>query len=445
MTAILLSPIKRIPVPMHYQDTSVHCGLACAMMILDWLKRGAFTRPSPLPGSVMSQFRMHWWIHDQSSKDGTFWTSPAQLRMLINESPVAASSLGGIRAYEVVGTRQEIRALIDNELSHGRPAVVHTASSDAAPGHWVVVVGRSPILPGRDAGYFVLNPWVFNDGWAYGEKDDQPAILCYDYTGQSAPRVFVHTRGHGCVCPHWQGQDNPAIGEEFIPRLALEERIGWGSVPPRGPEKCHAVLLSPPIQLPDIPDLFVDLKPLPPPEPFGDRILADPRFLNHAAEQLKSFGVVGRRAPAVWKRAFVDAPPTVVAIQSPSKPLVLAVWSESKDGSRLGALFDRAGNLQAAAILRHWPIVRPPAAFARWFRSHAVRLCSPAGLALDPQSAEIMVNEELYWKATPHSRFPWWPFYVVRVATAAKGTVKLYVDMQGRVHTSLRSGQRMGG
>lgn len=430
---------------MHYQDTSVHCGLACAMMILDWLKRGAFTRPSPLPGSVMSQFRMHWWIHQQPlSKDPKFWTSPAQLAALINESPIQPPALGGLRAYEVVGTRQGIRALIDNELHHGRPAVVHIASSDTAPGHWVVVVGRSPILPGRDAGYFVLNPWVFG-GWAYGEKDDKPPVLCYDYGTQSAPQVFFHTRGHGCACPHWHGKANRAIGEELIPRIELEDRIGWGSVPPEQPGQCHAVLLSPPIQLPDIPDIFVDPKPQPPPEPFGKRMFDDPRFLNHATEQMKAFGIMGRRAPTPWKRAFVDAAPTVLAIQSPGKPLVLVIWPESRDGDRLGALFDRAGNLQAAAILRDWPIVRPPAAFARWFRRHAGRLGTPAGLALDPQSAEIAVDEELYWKATPHSRFPWWPFYLVRVSSAAKGTVKLYVDMQGVVHPSLRSGQRMGG
>ena len=445
MSAIPISPLQRIPVPMHYQDTAVHCGLACAMMILDWLKRGTFARPHPLPGNVMSQLRMHWWMHSHSSKDPTFWTSPSQLRTMINESPAPVLSLGGFRAYDVVGTRQEIRAMIDYELRNGRPVVVHTASSETDSGHWVVVVGRSPVLPGREAGYFVLNPWVFDGHWAYGEKDNAPPVLCYDYDGQSAPKVFGHTRGHGCACPHWQGKDHPAIGEELIPRLELEDRIGWGSVPPRGPEKCHAVLLSPPIKLPDVPDLVVDIEPWPRPELIGGLDFDDPRFLKHALGQLRSFGLTGRRAPSAWKRAFVDAPPAVVGIQSPAKPLVLAIWPKSAEAGRLGALLDRAGNLQAAAILHGWPDLRTPAAFARWFRRHARRLCATAGLAVDPRSATITVAGELYWKATPHSRFPWWPFYVVRVSTANKESVKLHVDGLGRVRPSLRTGKRMGG
>jgi len=429
---------------MHYQDTSVHCGLACAMMLLDWLKRGNFTHPSPLPGSAMSQFRMHWWMHNQTARDPTFWTSPAQLRMLINESPVRSPVFGGLRAYEVTGSREEIMAKVDHELTNGRPAVVHTARSDTVSGHWLVVIGRSPLLPGRNTGYYALNPMVYGT-WAYDEKSDDPPKLCYDYSYQSAPKSFVHTRGHQCHCPRWHGATNSALGEEFLPHVALEEQIGWGAVPPDQPDQCHAVLLSPPLRLPDIPDLIVDRQPPRPPRPFGDIAFDDPRFLKQALGELKSFGLIGRRAPAPWKRAFVNAPPTIITIKSPAKPLVLVVWPASDTSSRLAALFDRAGTLQAAAILNDWPNVRHPAAFARWFRQHARRLCASAGLAFDAESIKVTVDEELYWKPSPPSRFPWWPLYVVRVSTANQRTVKLYVDMAGRVHPSLRTGKRKGG
>ncbi|HWB06759.1 MAG TPA: hypothetical protein VG796_27290 [Verrucomicrobiales bacterium] len=454
----------RIPIPFHCQDTSLHCGFACATMLLDWLKRGRAYSLLPIPGSHnlltdLSQILMHGRHPDQEPDD--FECDPGELCKIINESgdPFAANKPGVV---PVTGTPKTVLTAIVHSVKQERPAILHLrqlADGDASNGHWVVVNGYSE-SDGFVRGFFLLDPWVSVrrcSDWPYTDETVNSCTAqcgvddgCAKKTGKltspcveaaniqndaflvgTASKFPVHSRGGNCRCHE---RAIPGMKPPGVIIAAWESLAAMMDtyVPPR--EECTCILYGTPEQRGE--------DQAPRPSFIRERIKATvspgdtPISPQDALDALKRAGVRERgnyAGPWAMLSGPLPGPPVTREVGVANGKMFVLYWPENAEHLRLAARFDESGNLLGAAILKNYPVpgeeIKPEDLFRS--RAHA--------LGLDVRKILFSVSKTMHWAPDKKkSGVPWLPSYSVAVKLPDGKSETVQMEPGGRPRITIR-------
>jgi hypothetical protein len=483
---------KMIPVPPHYQDVDLHCGQACATMMLDWLRGGNVFQldPNQSDGPI-SQFKMHSTVVRQNLGAGVpYGTAPQELQWEVNGgtgSPVAGSPATSRAILHslpdgTLNPAAQLLPMIEHSVLDGRPVVVLQKDEAGHSSHWVVVHGltRSGLLT---TGFLIRDPWVMSEQWAYDHEG--PKAPCWVVGCSTEGHFFQHTRGH-CACPHWtqasvpphlfhewssvlSGVQLPAglVGSPVYATSDMHRRIDL--VTTRGDAAneggSHAVFYGRPDQY-EADKRHVMPLPLARVWPKLQRADFSPqsRKVKSFVDVLVQAGLVGQDSPPGWPQAIDElraSPPTVLPMNHGGH---LVVWADGvgqgtddpslADSEKpplasaakrcLGVLFDDEGDLRRAAQLQNWPLMLDPDSFQVFFSQNGEALCRKLDPNMSFKGVAVSVAPTLHWESCDQSVAPWWPFYEVTLTWQGRPSVRLYVDPAGRVFGKLILSRKRG-